>query len=107
MASEFIARRTFRTDHSSPARFVVSHIRRHWFYGITMVIGAFSNAALAVAVPYYIGEAFNAIVAGQGLEAILPLSLAIIASQMLRAILQLMRNFSAEVFAQRIERDVR
>ncbi len=107
MASEFIARRSFNTDHSSPVRFVISHIRRHWFFGITMVIGAFSNAALATAVPYYIGVAFNDVVAGQGLEAVLPMSFAIVGSQLLRGGLQLMRNFSAELFAQRIERDVR
>ena len=107
MASEFIARRSFSTDHSSPLRFVLSHIRRHWFFGITMIVGAFSNAALATAVPYYVGLAFNAIIAGQQLDAILQFSFAIIGSQLLRAGLQLMRNFSAEVFAQRIERDVR
>src|SRR5215211_4474423 len=106
MSSEFIARRSFHTDHSSAARFVVSHIRRHWFFGITMIIGAFSNAALATAVPYYIGLAFNNIVAGQGIEAVVPFVWAIIGSQCLRGALQLMRNFSAEMFAQRIERDV-
>ncbi|MEO8394939.1 MAG: ABC transporter ATP-binding protein, partial [Chloroflexota bacterium] len=107
MASEFIARRSFHSDYSTPARFVLSHIRRHWFFGITMLIGAFSNAALATAVPYYIGLAFNAIVVGQGMEAIIPLVFAVIGSQLLRGALQLMRNFSAELFAQRIERDVR
>ena len=107
MASEFIARRSFHSDYSSAARFVSSHIRRHWFFGITMIIGAFSNAALATAVPYYIGLGFNAIIAGQGLAAIVPLVFSIIGSQLLRGALQLMRNFSAELFAQRIERDVR
>lgn len=107
MASEFIARRSFHTDHSSPFRFVLSHIRRHWFFGITMIIGAFSNAALATLVPYNVGLAFNAIIAGQGLDAIRDFSLAIVSSQLLRAGLQMMRNFSAEIFAQRIERDVR
>ena len=107
MASEFIARRSLGTDYSTPARFVVSHIRRHWVFGITMIIGAFSNAALATAVPYYIGLAFNDIIAGQGIEAVTPLVFAIIGSQLLRGALQLMRNFSAELFAQRIERDVR
>ncbi|MEP7291471.1 MAG: ABC transporter ATP-binding protein [Chloroflexota bacterium] len=107
MASEFIAHRSFHTDHSSPIRFVLSHIRRHWIFGITMIIGAFSNAALATAVPYYVGLAFNSITQGQSLDAVRDMSFAIVASQLLRACLQLMRNFSAEVFAQRIERDVR
>ncbi len=72
-----------------------------------MVAGAFCNAALATAVPYYVGIAFNAITGGQGLAAVLPMAFAIIGSQLLRGGLQLMRNCSAEVFAQRIERDVR
>ncbi len=107
MASEFIARRSFNTDHSSPIRFVWSHIRRHPVFGITMMIGAFCNAALAAAVPYYVGQAFNAITEAQGLEVVLSMAFAIVGSQLLRAGLQLMRNFSAEIFAQRIERDVR
>ena len=107
MSAEFIAHPAFKTDHRSPARFILSHILRHPLFGIMMIIGAFSNAALASAIPYYIGQAFNALTAGQELEVIGSLSLAIIFSQIVRASLQTMRNFSAEIFAQRIERDVR
>ncbi|MBI5670381.1 MAG: ABC transporter ATP-binding protein [Chloroflexi bacterium] len=107
MASEFVARVGFKTDHSSPVRFIWSHIIRHPVVAVLMVIGAFSNAALAGAVPVFIGQAFNAVIAGQGSEAIISMALAIVASQLLRAGLQLVRNFSSEIFAQRIERDVR
>ncbi len=107
MASEFTARRTFKSDRSSPLRYIVSHIRRHPQFAITMVFGAFANAALAAAVPYFVGRAFNNLQSGQPLETILPLAFAIFASQGLRAVLQLMRNGSSEIFAQRIERDVR
>ena len=41
------------------------------------------------------------------LDVVANVGFAIIGSQLLRAGLQLMRNFSAEIFAQRIERDVR
>ncbi len=107
MASEFTARSTFKSDRTNALRFIWSHIRQHPRYAFLMVAGAFSNAALAAAVPYFIGQAFNAIQVGQPLESIIPFSLAIVASQGLRAGLQLIRNFSAETFAQRIERDVR
>lgn len=107
MTAEFIARASFVSDRRSALRFILSHIRRHPLYAVLMILGAFSNAALAAAVPYYIGQAFNAIIAGQGLEAAGEMALAVVASQLLRAALQLTRNFSAEVFAQRIERDVR
>jgi ATP-binding cassette, subfamily B, bacterial len=107
MTSEFIARQTYKTNHSSPLRFILSHIARQPYYAVSMTIGAFSNAALAAAVSYFIGKAFTAINNNGDLQTVWNMVLAIIASQLLRAMLQLTRNFSAEIFAQRIERDVR
>jgi ATP-binding cassette subfamily B protein len=107
MSSEFIAHSRYKTDRSSPLRFILSHIRRNPVFGLSMVFGAFSNAALAAAVPYFIGIAFNAINNNQDMTVVGQMALAVIGSQVLRAGLQLMRNFSSEIFAQRIERDVR
>lgn len=107
MASEFVARVSYKTDRSTPLRFIWSHIARHPLVAVLMVIGAFSNAALASAVPYFIGQAFNAVIEGGDSRFIVITALAVIGSQLLRAALQLMRNFSSEIFAQRIERDVR
>jgi len=106
MTAEFIAR-SFKSDRRTPLTFIWSHVRNHPLYLITMTVGAFSNAALAAAVPYFIGQAFSAVQAGEGLGAALRIALTIVASQLLRAGLQLTRNMSAEIFAQRIERDVR
>lgn len=107
MSSEFTAR-TYHTDHSSPLRFIWSHIARHPLVAILMILGAFTNAALASAVPYFIGQAFDAVLKNENaMEVVVSMSLAIIGTQLLRAGLQIMRNFSAEIFAQRIERDVR
>jgi ATP-binding cassette subfamily B protein len=72
-----------------------------------MVGGAFCNAALAVFVPYCYGMAFNAVLNHEGLAAAGTWALLILLSQLTRAVLQTIRNYSAEVFAQRIERDVR
>jgi len=111
MSSEFVAEVPLYSDHRSPGRFIWSHIRRHFVYAVSLMVGAFSNAALAAAVPYFIGVAFNAISDSTDADAALQtaglMALAIIGSQLLRAVLQLMRNYSSEVFAQRIERDVR
>ena len=106
-ASEFTTQSRIKSDRRGAARFIWSHVRRHPIYGILMLIGACANAVLAGAVFFFIGEAFNALNAGEGLDAIIRFGLAIIASQGIRAALQIMRNFSAEIFAQRIERDVR
>lgn len=106
MSSEFIANNTYSSDHSSALRFVWSHIRRHPWVGIGMVIGAFSNAALASVVPIALGRAFEALTIGD-ITTVGWLCLGVIGSQFTRGALQLMRNFSSETFSQRIERDVR
>ncbi len=107
MTSEFVARRTYKTDHRSPVRFIFAHIRRQPIFAVLMGFGAFSNAALASVMPYYIGLAFTAIQENQDMQVVTTMVIAVIVSQTLRASLQLTRNFSAEIFAQRIERDVR
>ncbi|GAB4480708.1 MAG: ABC transporter ATP-binding protein [Anaerolineae bacterium] len=107
MAAEFTARTFEKTDHRSPLRFIWSHIRRHPAAGLLMIVGAFSNAALASAVPYFLGQAFNTIIQTGDLQRVAWLAVMLTASQLMRGGLQLMRNYSAETFAQRIERDVR
>jgi ATP-binding cassette subfamily B protein len=109
MTAEFVARTTIKSDRRSPGRFIVSHIGRHPLWAVLMILGALSNAAFAAAVPYFIGQAFTAMEQSRPdrLDVVTAMALAIIVSQLLRMGLQLMRNFSAEVFAQRIERDVR
>jgi ATP-binding cassette, subfamily B, bacterial len=107
MSSEFIAHASYKTNHSSPLRFILSHIFRHPLVAVLMIIGAFSNAALAAAVPYFIGLAFNAVIQNKDIHYVGLMTMGVIASQLLRGGLQLIRNFSSEIFSQRIERDVR
>ncbi|MBN1679087.1 MAG: ABC transporter ATP-binding protein [Anaerolineae bacterium] len=107
MSSEFIARTFDQTDFSSPTRFVWSHIRSNPVFASLMIVGAFSNAALTSLVPILIGIAVDAIIDDSDLTRVGWIGLTIIGSQLLRGILQFMRNFSSETFAQRIERDVR
>ncbi len=107
MTAEFTARTFEKTDHRSPLRFIWSHIRRHPVAGLLMIVGAFSNAALASAVPFFLGQAFNTIIQTSDLRRVAWLAVMLTASQLVRGGLQLVRNYSAETFAQRIERDVR
>ena len=110
MSAEFVTQHTYKTDHRSPARFIWSHVMRQPWLLLSMTIGAFSNAALAGVIPYLSGVAFTA-VSDNPTPSVLPLvgwmSIGIITSQLLRSVLQLMRNSSAEAYAQRVERDVR
>ncbi len=106
--SEFVVADAFRTNRKGPVRWIVSHLGRNPLLILGMFVGAFGNAALASAVPVYTGQAFNAAMGERvNLQAILWTSVLLLGSQMVRSLLQLSRNFSAEVLAQRLERDAR
>jgi ATP-binding cassette, subfamily B, bacterial len=106
--SEFALARGWQSDRRGPARWIVSHVLRHKLFILGVFFGAFSNAALAAAVPVITGRAFDQVQAsppdlhGLGMAAIL-----IAVSQLVRAALQLIRNYSSEVIGQRMERDTR
>jgi ATP-binding cassette subfamily B protein len=107
MSAEFVARTFENTDFSSPGRFIWSHVRRHPVVALLMVVGAFTNAALASVVPVLVGSAVDAIIENEDLHYVSLIALAIVGSQILRGTLQFIRNFASETFSQRIERDVR
>ena len=94
--------------HDNAARWIVSHVMRHKIFILTLLVGAIGNAAGGALMSVYIGQAFNAVMARPiqynliGVAAV-----SIIVSQVVRALLQLGRNFSAEVIGQRLERDTR
>ena len=109
MTAEFNVKSPITSNRGSPFRFILSHIMRHPFAALLLVIGAFSNAYLAGVVPGALGDAFNAILLSndQTIALVLNSILLILVSQTIRSALQFLRNFSAEVFAQRFERDIR
>jgi ATP-binding cassette subfamily B protein len=107
MSSEFTARTFEESDYSSPIRFIWSHIRRHPWVALRMIVGAFSNAALASLLPFLTGRAVNVIIDSQDIQRVVTLTIILVVSQLVRGGLQFMRNYSSETFAQRIERDVR
>ncbi|MEZ4733775.1 MAG: ABC transporter ATP-binding protein [Caldilineaceae bacterium] len=89
-------------------RWIFSHIRRNgWIIGGS-IVGAAGNAGLATVVPILSGYAFDVILqATPNLRALLYYCILIVVSQLVRALLQLARNFGAEVLGQRLERDTR
>jgi len=73
-----------------------------------MLVGALGNAALAAVVPVLIGAAINNVRSGQPVtKSLLTYAIWIAISQVARSGLQLVRNFSAELAGQRMERDIR
>jgi len=95
-------------ERSGAVRWVVSHATQHWGIIIMLLIGAFGNAALAAVVPLLVGDAFNAMLKPVAdTSVLLPLALLIGGTQILRGVLQLGRNFGAELLGQRLEREIR
>ncbi len=97
------------SNRRNPVRWVLSHGLRHWWLVIIMVVGAYGNAQLAAYVPILTGRAFDLVQknAGDIASGLLTIALLIGGSQVVRAVLQLGRNFGAEVIAQKVERDIR
>ncbi len=108
LAAEFTLPQQRTYDRRGPVRWVISHALRYWPLIIMMVIGAIGNAGLAALVPVLVGRAFDLILqTPPRTDRLLPLALWIGGSQIVRGVLQLGRNFGAELIAQRVERDVR
>jgi len=106
--AEFSMHRVHVSDRTGPERWVWSHARRHGWIMLLMFVGAIGNAGLAAVVPVLTGDAFNAMLKPvPDTSVLLPLALTIGISQVLRGILQLGRNFGAELLAQKMERQVR
>ncbi len=108
LKSEFVVANPIRTNQSGPVRWLLSHLQHNLWLVVVSVLGAFGNAALATAIPIYSGQAFNA---ARGdvvnLRAILWVSLLMVGTQLVRSLLQLVRNAGSEVQGQRLERDSR
>ena len=106
--SEFAIDLQQRSNRRSPGRWVLSHFSRHGWLFLAMSLGAFGNAALAAAMPVFIGVAFNAALADPpDMDRIALAAFIILASQVSRSVLQLGRNFASAVIGERVERDAR
>ncbi|WKZ36646.1 MAG: ABC transporter ATP-binding protein [Anaerolineales bacterium] len=108
LPAEFTLQRTNKYDQSSAVRWILSHTRPYLWIMVMILVGAIGNAVLAVVVPVLTGDAFNAMLKVPAeTSVLLPLALTIGISQIIRGVLQLGRNFGAELMAQRMERDIR
>jgi len=108
LSSEFSLSTRIKTDRQNPLRWLFSHTSHYWYLWIFLTVGAFGNAALAAVIPIYTGRAIDAVSGDPPLiDALIPIVLWIAATQLIRGVLQLGRNFSAELIGQRMERDIR
>lgn len=106
--AEFTIPLRFKTHRASPFKWVLSHATHQGWLILIMAGGAFGNAALAAAAPILTGQAFNAVAQPVPDTSVLPMiAFWIVFSQIVRSFLQFGRNYSAEIIAQRLERDIR
>ncbi len=107
--SEFEISREWTTDRSGPGRWILSHVNRHKLFVGGMLLGAVGNAALAAAMPLFVGQAVEAVTTSPpDLQGLTRAAALVAASQLVRGlVLQLLRNWSSEVLGQRLERDIR
>jgi len=106
--AEFSLQRPHTYDHTNAVRWVWSHARQHGWIIVMMFVGAAGNAGLAAVVPVLTGNAFNAMLADTpDTSVLLPLAITIAVSQVIRGVLQLGRNFGAELLAQKMEAQIR
>ena len=105
---EFTPDTEFSYDRSSVWRWLVSHALR---YPVHVVVGTLLRAGVVVAavqVPKLMGDAFDAVGgADSGQSVLFGFALAIVGLSVLRGVLQLLANYTAEIVALRMERDVR
>ncbi len=108
-ASEFEISQAWETDRRTPVRWILSHVKRHKLFVSGVIAGAAGNAALAAAMPLFIGQAVNAVTAvPPDLRRLATAAALVAGSQLIRGlVLQLLRNWSSEVLGQRLERDIR
>ncbi len=108
LSAEFTLPKRKKTDRRSPIRWLFSHTRHYWYLWFVMFVGAFGNAALAAVIPIYTGQAIDAVSSDPPLmDALLPIAIGIAVTQIIRGVLQLGRNFGAEMIGQSMERDIR
>jgi len=106
--AEFTIPPQYKTDRSSPARWVISHGLRQWWVVLIALVGSLGNAGLMALASVQIGEAFNVVKAPVFNPAALrEVFFIILACALGRGLLQFARNFGFEFCAQRIERNVR
>jgi ATP-binding cassette subfamily B protein len=106
--SEFSVSRDWHTDKRTPLRYLLSHVRRHFWAVVGVFVGAIGNAGGAALMPLLTGQAFNALAqTPPNMGEVGWAALMVVVSQVMRGVLQLLRNFSSETLGQRTERDAR
>lgn len=106
--AEFVVPNTKQRNQTSAGRWIISHAAEHRLVVLMTMVGALGNATLAATVPVLLGQAFDLVLGGSDVRAgLIRLAIIIVITQAVRGVLQLGRNFGADLLGQRLERDIR
>jgi ATP-binding cassette, subfamily B, bacterial len=105
---EFSLESEYAFNRSGPVRWILSHTLRYPIFPLAMILAALFNNMAYSNIQLFIGRAFD-IITGTGFqsEALIGISLTVMVAAMSQGLTGLMRNYSAEFLAQRVERDSR
>ncbi len=106
--SEFTIAGSYRYDHRSPVRWIISHAIRYPWLPIVVVIASITEAALFSVVPVLVGRAFDVLNSpARSAQVLFGLAALILVSRIAQGLFGLLSGWTIEVLAQRIERDAR
>ena len=106
--AEFVLPQAKEHNRTSVNRWILTHTLDHLWIVLMTLVGAFGNAALASAVPLLLGQAFDVVIAAQDVnQGLMRIAVLIVVTQGIRGVLQLGRNFGADILGQRLERNIR
>ncbi|MBP7494839.1 MAG: ABC transporter ATP-binding protein [Spirochaetales bacterium] len=105
---EFHIENFYPYNRKSAGKWILSHVARYSHLPILMIFASLVNNTAYGNIQVYIGKSFDRILLGPGESStLLPLVLIIVASAVVQGLTGLVRNYSIETLAQRLERDCR
>jgi len=105
---EFRPQKEYNYNRSGPVRWIISHLWRYPVFPVIMVLAAIVENAAYSTIQVFIGRGFDLITSPTWRTTkLLMLALSVMGVAFGQGLTGLMRNFSVEFLAQRIERDAR
>ncbi|MBN1412239.1 MAG: ABC transporter ATP-binding protein [Spirochaetales bacterium] len=105
---EFTIEKEYHYNRKGPVQWIISHAGRYWFFPLATLLAAVINNFSYSGIHMFIGKGFDVIVKNGWLfDELLTVIYTIILLAVFQGVTGLVRNYSIEFLAQRIERDSR
>ena len=105
---EFRLEKEYHYNRSGPVRWIVSHLMRYPLLPLATILAAILNNGFYSFIQVFVGQGFDLITtAGWHATELLMLALSVMGSAAGQGVTGLVRNYTIEFLAQRVERDAR